>query len=104
MIFPEVDKIPRHPSQLYEAILEGILLFIILMILIYRKSIRTGVVSASFMIFYGFFRVASEQFREPDVQIGYLFDLFSMGSVLSFFMILVGLIILKKANNNEFAK
>ena len=104
VIFPEVDKIPRHPSQLYEAILEGILLFIILMILIYRKSIRTGVVSASFMIFYGFFRVASEQFREPDVQIGYLFDLFSMGSVLSFFMILVGLIILKKANNNEFAK
>lgn len=103
VIFPEVDKIPRHPSQLYEAALEGIILFVILIIFIYKKSIRTGVVSALFMIFYGFFRIASEQFREPDAQIGYLFNLFSMGSILSFFMILVGLIILKKAKNNEFA-
>tara|TARA_B100001063_G_scaffold240109_1_gene264630 strand:- start:57 stop:854 length:798 start_codon:yes stop_codon:yes gene_type:complete len=104
VIFPEVDKIPRHPSQLYEATLEGIILFLILINLICKRSIKTGVVSASFMIFYGFFRVASEQFREPDVQIGYLFDLISMGSILSFFMILVGLIILKKANKNEFNK
>ena len=103
VIFPEVDKIPRHPSQLYEAALEGIMLFVILITLIYKKSIRTGVVSALFMVFYGFFRIASEQFREPDAQIGYLFSLFSMGSILSFFMILVGLIILKKAKNNEFA-
>jgi len=103
VIFPEVDKIPRHPSQLYEAALEGIMLFVILITLIYKKSIRTGVVSALFMIFYGFFRIASEQFREPDAQIGYLFSLFSMGSILSFFMILAGLIILKKAKNNEFA-
>ena len=103
VIFPEVDKIPRHPSQLYEAALEGIMLFVILITLIYKKSIRTGVVSALFMVFYGFFRIASEQFREPDAQIGYLFSLFSMGSILSFFMILAGLIILKKAKNNEFA-
>ena len=101
VIFPEIDKIPRHPSQLYEAVLEGLVLFIILTIVIYKKTISTGVVSALFMIFYGFFRIISEQFREPDAQVGYLFDLFSMGSILSFFMILVGLIILKKVKNNE---
>ena len=56
------------------------------------------------MILYGLFRIISEQFREPDSQVGYLFNLFSMGSILSFFMILVGLFILKKAKNNEFAK
>ena len=104
VVFPKVDKIPRHPSQLYEATLEGIVLFIILTSLIYQKSTKTGVVSALFMIFYGLFRIVSEQFREPDVQVGYLFGLFSMGSVLSFFMILIGLFILKKAKNNEFAK
>ena len=104
VIFPEVDKIPRHPSQLYEAALEGFVLFIILINLIYKKSINTGTVSALFMILYGLFRIISEQFREPDTQIGYLFNLFSMGSALSFFMILIGLFILSKAKNNEFAK
>ena len=104
VIFPEIDKMPRHPSQLYEAVLEGAMLFIILLNLIYKKSTKTGMVSALFMILYGLFRMLSEQFREPDVQIGYLFDLFSMGSILSFFMILIGLFIIRKAKNNEFAK
>ena len=61
-------------------------------------------VSAMFMILYGLFRIIAEQFREADLQIGYLFDLFSMGTVLSFFMILIGLFILGKAKNNEFSK
>ena len=104
VVFPEIDKIPRHPSQLYEAILEGIILFIILMKATYKKETRTGVVSALFMILYGFFRIVAEQFREPDMQIGYLFNLLTMGSILSFSMILIGLFILKKATNNEFAK
>ena len=104
VIFPEVDKISRHPSQLYEAILEGVILFIILISVIYKKNIKTGVVSALFMIFYGFFRIIAEQFREPDAQIGYLFNFFTMGSILSFSMILIGLFILKKATNNEFDK
>jgi phosphatidylglycerol:prolipoprotein diacylglycerol transferase len=104
VIFPEIDKIPRHPSQLYEAALEGVVLFIVLINLIYKKSINTGVVAGLFMFLYGIFRVISEQFREPDKQIGYLFDLFSMGSALSFFMILIGLFILMKTKNNEFAK
>ena len=104
VIFPEIDKIPRHPSQLYEALLEGIILFIILISVVFKKETKTGSVSAFFLILYGFFRIVAEQFREPDIQIGYLFDLFSMGSILSFSMILVGLLILKKATNNEFTK
>ena len=104
VIFPDVDRIPRHPSQLYEAVLEGFMLFIILIVLTYKKSANTGLVSALFMVLYGLFRIIAEQFREPDMQVGYLFNLFSMGSVLSFFMILMGLFILKKAKNNEFAK
>ena len=104
VIFPEIDKLSRHPSQLYEAALEGVILFFILINQIYKKSINTGIVSALFMILYGIFRIISEQFREPDAQIGYLFNLFSMGSVLSLFMILAGLFILRKAKNNEFAK
>jgi len=104
VIFPKVDNISRHPSQLYEALLEGIILLIILISVVYNKKTKTGVVSALFMIFYGFFRIIVEQFREPDIQVGYLFDLFTMGSVLSFSMILIGLFILKKATNNEYAK
>ena len=104
VIFPKVDKIPRHPSQLYEAALEGIMLFVILISVYFKKETKTGVVSALFMILYGFFRIVVEQFREPDIQIGYVFNLFSMGSVLSFFMILIGLFILKKATDNEFIK
>ena len=57
-----------------------------------------------FMVLYGLFRIISEQFREPDLQIGYIFDLFSMGALLSSFMILIGLFILGKAKNNEFTK
>ena len=104
VIFPEVDKIPRHPSQLYEAFLEGIILLIILISVVCRKEVKTGTVSALFMILYGFFRIVAEQFREPDIQVGYLFDLFTVGSILSFFMILMGLFILKKATNNEYTK
>ena len=104
VIFPKVDEVPRHPSQLYEATLEGLILFIILLGIIFKKTIKTGIVSALFMILYGLFRIISEQFREPDIQIGYLFSLFSMGSVLSFFMILIGLFLLWKAKNNEFVK
>ena len=104
VIFPEVDGMPRHPSQIYEAVLEGLILFLILINIIYKKSTKPGMVSALFMILYGVFRIISEQFREPDTQIGYIFDLFSMGSILSFFMIIVGLFILQRVKNNDFTK
>ena len=85
---------PRHPSQLYEAFLEGIVLFLILNILVFKNKYKLGRISYLFLIYYGIFRVFTEFFREPDVQIGYVFNLFSMGTLLSFLMILSGLIIL----------
>ena len=99
VIFPKVDMIPRHPSQLYEAFLEGLILFILINIVILKKNYKTGMCSYYFLIFYGVLRIFSEFFREPDVQIGYLFDLFSMGTILSSFMILAGLIILNFLRN-----
>jgi phosphatidylglycerol:prolipoprotein diacylglycerol transferase len=93
VIFPTVDMLPRHPSQLYEAFLEGIILFTILNLFIFNRNYVIGLNSSLFLIFYGFFRIFSELFREPDIQVGYLFNLFSMGSILSFIMILAGMII-----------
>ncbi len=101
VIFPLVDSLPRHPSQLYEAILEGVILFLILNILIFKKKYKVGISSCLFLIFYGIFRITSEIFREPDTQIGYFFDLFSMGTLLSVFMVLSGLIILSILQKNE---
>ncbi len=93
VIFPTIDSLPRHPSQLYEAVLEGAVLFIILNSLIFRRKYKMGTCSYLFLIYYGIFRVISEYFRQPDPQLGYLFNLFSMGTLLSFLMIIVGLII-----------
>ena len=100
VIFPLVDMLPRHPSQLYEAILEGIILFLILNILIFKRKYKMGS-SCLFLIYYGVFRIISEIFREPDTQIGYLFDLFSMGTMLSIVMILSGFVILRILKKNE---
>lgn len=99
VIFPAVDMLPRHPSQLYEALLEGLVLFLILNTLIFRQKYKIGTCSYLFLIYYGIFRIIAELFREPDSQVGYLFSLFSLGTILSFIMILTGLItsvILKK--------
>ena len=93
VVFPKFDMLTRHPSQLYEAILEGLVLFLILNTLILTKKYRTGTCSYLFLICYGIFRIISELFREPDVQIGYIFNLLSMGTFLSLLMILFGLII-----------
>jgi phosphatidylglycerol---prolipoprotein diacylglyceryl transferase len=101
VIFPTIDMLPRHPSQLYEALLEGIILFFILNIFILKKNYKTGMCSSLFLIFYGFFRIFAEIFRKPDPQIGYLFDLFSMGTTLSFLMILVGTITILSIKKNE---
>ena len=101
VIFPSIDMMPRHPSQLYEALLEGLILFVILRILINKNNYVTGTCSYVFLICYGVFRVFSEFFREPDSHIGYLFNIFSMGTLLSLIMILFGFIIfnfLRKKN------
>ena len=99
IIFPNFDNKVRHPSQLYEALLEGVVLFIIMNLILFRKNYKIGTCSYVFLIFYGIFRIFSEIFREPDVQIGYLFNLISMGTILSFFMILAGTIIFLKRDD-----
>ncbi len=91
VIFPKIDMMQRHPSQLYEAFLEGLILFIILNFIIWKKDYKAGACSCIFLICYGFFRSFAELFREPDIQIGYLFNLFSMGTLLSFLMIFSGI-------------
>ena len=90
VVFPQIDKIARHPSQLYEAFLEGLFLFLILIFIILKKDYKLGTCSYMFLILYGCFRVFSEFFREPDIQVGYLFNFISMGSILSILMILAG--------------
>ena len=104
VIFPTVDSLSRHPSQLYEALLEGVVLFFILNKIIFKKVYKMGTCSYLFLIYYGVFRIISEFFREPDVQLGYIFNLFSMGTILSLFMIFAGLLIfniLRKKNENK---
>ena len=101
VVFPVFDMLPRHPSQLYEAFLEGILLFFILNFLIFKKNYITGTCSYLFLIFYGFFRIISEIFREPVAQVGYLLNTFSMGTILSFLMIMAGITLFSFIKKNE---
>ena len=101
VIFPLIDMSPRHPSQIYEAILEGLVLFIILNVIINKKNYLTGTCSYLFLILYGIFRIFSEIFREPDQQIGYFLSFISLGMILSFFMILFGFIMYYYIKKNE---
>tara|TARA_B100000965_G_scaffold397394_1_gene413878 strand:- start:531 stop:1310 length:780 start_codon:yes stop_codon:yes gene_type:complete len=96
VIFPEVDNSLRHPSQLYEAFLEGVILFLIVNFFMLKKKYLDGFCSSIFLIIYGISRIISEIFREPDQQIGYILNLFTLGSILSFFMIIFGILILTR--------
>ena len=89
MIFPNVDGVPRHPSQLYEFLLEGIVLFVVLWWIAAKPRPR-GAVSACFLIGYGVFRFGVEFTREPDSFLGLLAFGFSMGQWLSLPMVLAG--------------
>jgi phosphatidylglycerol---prolipoprotein diacylglyceryl transferase len=92
MVFPGAGEMPRHPSQLYESLLEGVVLFTILWLYRTRKK-REGDVFAVFLVFYAVFRIFCEFFREPDVQVGYLFGFVSMGQLLSLAMLALGLLL-----------
>ncbi|HIF9093680.1 TPA: prolipoprotein diacylglyceryl transferase [Photobacterium damselae] len=93
MIFPTGGPLPRHPSQLYEFLLEGVVLFIILNLFI-RKPRPTGAVSGLFLLCYGSFRFFVEFFRQPDAQLGFFDGWLTMGQILSTPMILLGAAIL----------
>ncbi|MBD3238725.1 MAG: prolipoprotein diacylglyceryl transferase [Candidatus Moranbacteria bacterium] len=95
----------RHPSQLYEAFFEGIILFIILWIL--RNKIKVaGLLSALYLIFYAIFRFFIEFFRQPDFHLGFVLGSFSMGQVLSILMFVLGLtiFIFQIIRNNQLRK
>ena len=101
IIFPEIDNLNRHPSQLYEAFLEGIVLFVLINFLFLKKNFNYGLISFLFLIFYGIFRIVSEFYREPDKHIGYIFDFISLGSLLSVGMIIFAILFVLKINLNE---
>ncbi|HBU05739.1 MAG TPA: prolipoprotein diacylglyceryl transferase [Nitrospiraceae bacterium] len=90
MVFPSGGPLPRHPSQLYEFLLEGVTLFTILWFIKDRK-LKPGMLSSMFLILYGMFRFLAEFFREPDPQLGFIFVSFTMGQILSAVMISVGM-------------
>jgi phosphatidylglycerol:prolipoprotein diacylglycerol transferase len=89
VIFPGGGNLPRHPSQLYEAFLEGPLTLLLLWIL-WRGKRPEGTILWGFIALYGLFRTVVEFFREPDQQIGYIAGILSMGQLLSIPMFLAG--------------
>ena len=94
VIFIKVDNLSRHPSQLYEAILEGIILFLVLIYFIKKDYLRKpGLISALFLIFYSLFRFFIEFFRVPDVQLGYLVLNLTMGQIISLVFVTIGTIL-----------
>ncbi|MGY3610576.1 prolipoprotein diacylglyceryl transferase [Bradyrhizobium sp. Leo121] len=98
MVFPNGGPLPRHPSQLYEAGLEGILLFTILAVMIRMGALkRPGLVLGSFILIYGIARIIGEHFREPDPQLGFLWGGPTMGMLLSVPMVIVGSIMVVMA-------
>lgn len=100
MVFPGAGPWPRHPSQLYEAFLEGLVLFIIVWVFSSKKR-PVKAVSGVFALGYGAFRFFVEFFREPDAHIGYLAgDFFTMGMLLCLPLILVGVLLLWLAYRN----
>ena len=102
MIFPNGGKLPRHPSQLYEAFFEGLVLFFIMVFLMNKSKNfeKQGFLTASFILFYGIFRFFIEYFREPDGHIGFIYLNFTMGQILTLPMIVSGLYFMIIINKN----
>ena len=100
--FIRIDNLPRHPTQIYEALLEGIILFVILMNFKNKNFLfKPGLISSLFLIFYSIFRFSIEFLRVPDVQLGYLIFNLTMGQILSVILILTGLVLFYFKNENK---
>ncbi|RIK98704.1 MAG: prolipoprotein diacylglyceryl transferase [Proteobacteria bacterium] len=98
IVFPNGGPEPRHPSQLYEAGLEGILLFTLLAFMIRAGALkRPGLIVGAFATVYGLARITGELFREPDPQLGFLWGGLTMGMLLSVPMIVAGLVLIARA-------
>ena len=102
VIFVKIDNLSRHPSQLYEAISEGIILFLILIYFINKNYLnKPGLISGLFLIFYSLFRFFVEFFRVPDEQIGYLILSLTMGQIISLVFASIGITIFYLKNENK---
>jgi len=102
VIFIEVDNLSRHPSQIYEAILEGVILFLILIYFMNKNYLKKpGLISGLFLIFYSLFRFFVEFFRVPDEQIGYLFLNLTMGQIISLVFVSIGITLFYFKNENR---
>ena len=100
--FIQVDNLSRHPSQLYEAILEGVILFIILMYFKNKDYLKKpGLISGLFLIFYSIFRFFIEFVRVPDEQLGHLIFELSMGQIISLIFFVIGIILFYLKNENK---
>ena len=100
--FIQVDDLYRHPSQLYEALFEGIILFIILLYFRNKGLLKTpGIISSLFLIFYSIFRFVIEFFRAPDNQLGYLILNLTMGQISSLIFLLIGILIITNYANKK---
>ena len=96
VIYPSIDNIPRHPSQLYEAFFEGFILFIILILNFLRnkESRNFGALSGIFLLNYGIFRFFIEYLREPDAHLGLIFNFISMGQLLCLPLLIFGMLLI----------
>jgi phosphatidylglycerol:prolipoprotein diacylglycerol transferase len=102
MVFPAGGPQPRHPSQLYEAFLEGVVLFALLAALVRAGALRRpGLITGSFALAYGIARSISELFRQPDVQLGFLWGGLTMGMLLSIPLMIAGLALIAFAMRHE---
>ena len=103
IIFPYGGSVARHPSQIYEAILEGVILFILINYLALKKRLlfKTGYISGLFLVSYSILRIFSEIFREPDIHLGLFFNYFSLGTLLSMITLVAGMVIIISAKKNE---
>lgn len=103
VIFPNAGEIPRHPSQIYEALLEGVLLFVIMLICFSSNKIRSrpGMLAGIFLVGYSIARIFVEFYREPDYQIGYILTYFTMGQLLTLPMFSVGMYLLLRKKSPQ---
>jgi phosphatidylglycerol:prolipoprotein diacylglycerol transferase len=99
MIFPRAGPIPRHPSQIYQALLEGLLLFLLMIVLFQRDALRArfGLLTGVFLCGYALARITGEFFREPDAFLGFLAFGATMGQLLSIPMLLAGIWLILRA-------
>ena len=99
--FEKIDNLSRHPSQIYEAFFEGIILFLLLN-LVFKKYFykSVGVISSLFIIYYSLFRFFIEFFREPDSQLGIIFTYFTLGQLICIVFFIIGLLIYYKKNES----